>query len=669
MDGSRRFLVVLLPLIFALAAPAAQAKTYCVNFSPCPAGGIPKATPEDAIDGVGGSDANPDADVIRIGPGTFSQPNLTANEEVDIVGSGIGRTTLVPNLGLTGLLQLIDSNSSVSDLSITLPYDGFFSAIRFQNGADAARVRIVSTSDSFTNSGFVAEDGGTALDGVQTDLGTAPTGSAVSFFDGGGLLTDSTIIGGIGVSPSGPITSVVRRSTIRASDGVRVFGGVAVARNVVVTPHPRDTTGQFSDAVSATAGNGGENASLTGSHLTLVGPGPTDGNGVASRANNCCATGVATVNLTNSVIRGFQTPLLRQGLPAPQAANLTVSYSAFGPPVNGSGNGTQNLATGNIASNPDPKFVSSSRGDYRLRFDSPLRDKGAPGAQAGDSEGDRNGRTRIRDSDGVGGARRDMGAFEYQRLPPVVAFTFSPAQPLIGAPVTFAGSATDPDADPVAYGWSFGDGATAAGKTVSHGYGSAGAKQARLTALDPLGLAGTTVRTVPVVAPPSGPSLLPGACANRRAGGPGKDRLVGTAFGDRLLGGRGNDRLSGGGGKDCLGGGRGNDRVSGGTNNDRVGGDSGNDRLGGDSGNDRLSGGSGRDRLNGGRGRDRMSGGSGNDRITAGGGDRVSGGSGNDAISARNRRRDRIDCGSGRRDRVRADRRDRLRRCERVSRR
>ena len=361
MHGSRLLLFVLAALLLALGAPSAQAKTYCVNYSPCPAGGIAKATPQDAIDGVGGSDANADADVIRIGPGTFSQPNLTANEEVDIVGSGIGRTTLVPNLGLTDLLQLIDSDSSVSDLSITLPYDGFNSGVRFQNGADAARVRIASTNDSFTNSGFVAEDGGTALDRVQTDLGTASTASAVSFFDGGGLLTDSTVIGGIGVSPSGPVTTVIRRSTVRASSGIRAFGGVAVARNVVVTPHPRDTSGAFLSAVSVTSGNGGENASVTASHLTLVKPGGPDGSGLSVIANNCCNAGVATLNASNIVVRGsFQDPLLRQGRPAPQAANLTVSYSAYGPPVNSSGNGTLNVATGNIASNPDPKFVDPS---------------------------------------------------------------------------------------------------------------------------------------------------------------------------------------------------------------------------------------------------------------------------------------------------------------------
>jgi Ca2+-binding RTX toxin-like protein len=63
-----------------------------------------------------------------------------------------------------------------------------------------------------------------------------------------------------------------------------------------------------------------------------------------------------------------------------------------------------------------------------------------------------------------------------------------------------------------------------------------------------------------------------------------------------------------------------------------------------------------------------MSGGGGNDRITTGPGlNRYAGGAGSDVIDARNGRRELVSCGSGR-DRVRADRRDRVSGCERVSR-
>ncbi|MBA3299895.1 MAG: hypothetical protein H0U24_07460 [Thermoleophilaceae bacterium] len=81
-----------------------------------------------------------------------------------------------------------------------------------------------------------------------------------------------------------------------------------------------------------------------------------------------------------------------------------------------------------------------------------------------------------------------------------------------------------------------------------------------------------------------------------------------------------------------------------------------------------LSGGTGRDKLSGGSGDDRLSGGPGDDRLRGGTGrNRFSGGSGNDRISAINRRRETVYCGPGR-DIVRADRSDRLRDCERVTR-
>jgi uncharacterized delta-60 repeat protein len=119
----------------------------------------------------------------------------------------------------------------------------------------------------------------------------------------------------------------------------------------------------------------------------------------------------------------------------------------------------------------------------------------------------------------------------------------------------------------------------------------------------------------PPPGPPAGAALKPGACANPQLGTRRADRLVGTVAGDMLRGGAGNDVLIGGRGADCLLGGTGNDR------------------------------------LNGGKGRDKLSGGSGNDTINSA-----------DGV------RETVLCGSGK-DRVVADRKDRLRGCERVTRR
>ena len=142
--------------------------------------------------------------------------------------------------------------------------------------------------------------------------------------------------------------------------------------------------------------------------------------------------------------------------------------------------------------------------------------------------------------------------------------------------------------------------------------------------------------------------VAPRPCMIRRTGGDKDDRILGGLAPDMLVGGRGDDRLFGRAGTDCLSGGPGNDRLDGGSGADRLGGGPGYDRLKGGRGNDRLDGGTHDDRIIGGPGRDAFMGGEGNDRI-----------------NARDRRRERIDCGPGR-DRAKVDRKDRVVRCERV---
>ncbi len=159
--------------------------------------------------------------------------------------------------------------------------------------------------------------------------------------------------------------------------------------------------------------------------------------------------------------------------------------------------------------------------------------------------------------------------------------------------------------------------------------------------------------------PPQEPFVIT-PCANIIRGTRDDDVLRGTAFGDRLVGGDGDDLLKGNGGDDCLEGGSGDDVLDGGD---------GNDRLAGSSGRDRLSGGTGDDKLTGGKGNDRLTGGPGNDTFSPGSGrDVVDAGSGNDTINSVDGVKETIDCGAGA-DTVRADRRDRLKHCEKVTRR
>jgi hypothetical protein len=110
-------------------------------------------------------------------------------------------------------------------------------------------------------------------------------------------------------------------------------------------------------------------------------------------------------------------------------------------------------------------------------------------------------------------------------------------------------------------------------------------------------------------------------------------------------------------------------RFAGTAKADRIKGSKGSDRINGGRGRDRLSGLAGADCINGAAGNDTLSGGNGNDTISAGAGkNKVSGGAGNDKINVRNHRRDVVNCGKGKKDRVVADKVDRLRGCEIVRR-
>ena len=164
--------------------------------------------------------------------------------------------------------------------------------------------------------------------------------------------------------------------------------------------------------------------------------------------------------------------------------------------------------------------------------------------------------------------------------------------------------------------------------------------------------------------------LLPGTCANVLTGTAAGETLNASTAGDAVNAGDGDDTVNGLAGNDCLTGGDGNDKLVGNEGKDKLNGGVGNDSLGGRESSDKLYGKAGNDKLSGKDGNDVLSGSSGNDMLNGGTGkNRYSGGSGNDVISAANgRRNERVDCGSGSKDRATVDRGDRVKGCERVKR-
>ena len=140
----------------------------------------------------------------------------------------------------------------------------------------------------------------------------------------------------------------------------------------------------------------------------------------------------------------------------------------------------------------------------------------------------------------------------------------------------------------------------------------------------------------------------------------GDDTISGDAIANTICGLAGDDTISGNAGNDILWGDLCDRPGAAAGGNDTLNGNDGNDRLYGSGGNDRLRGGRGKDRLDGGKGNDRLVGGPGKNAYLAG--------AGNDTVSARNGKRETVDCGRGRKDRATVDQADPTRGCEKVQR-
>jgi len=145
----------------------------------------------------------------------------------------------------------------------------------------------------------------------------------------------------------------------------------------------------------------------------------------------------------------------------------------------------------------------------RPAFDSPLVDRGVPGGVLStESPFDLALQARLVDGNGDGTARRDMGAFEYQRAAPEVTASAAPATAGQGQAITFNATATDsdPQETPGAITWVFDDGATATGASAQHAFAAAGPHTATASATDPAGVTGTGAATV-IIADTTAPAL------------------------------------------------------------------------------------------------------------------------------------------------------------------
>jgi hypothetical protein len=552
---------IALGIVAVAPAVAAADTTYCVPstaIAGCPAGATAEPTVAAALAAVNqNSGAH---DVVRIGPGTFDEGGLAddAGHRVDIIGEGEGSTVIAPSsvpahVGLPGevVLAINEPSSTLSDLSITLPPGDDNVGLSLLDGPSVSDVAITAPTTATNAEGVFIEalhpstspatlsrirvslpgDG----TGVVTGLGPAPT------------IGDSTILAGTGVAGTG----LVQRSRIDANVDLVPGGDSSNGLLTVDSSVLQATSGAKPEsavaAVAPPSGSSGMQQVLL-RHDTILGDGASGSTGITctSAAANSCA-----VEVDGSIIWGFDHAIVRSAdstssnayaevyVVGSDLAPTTDESTEITPPNPGLTDGGIVLVPGSL--DVAPGFASTNPASslaWELPHGSPLIDGSVITGTATTgppvftttpppaSTTDFYGRPRAVAAHPGGLAAADIGATEYQALPPTVTASANATRVRVGAPVQFTAVASDPDpGDVVSLVWHFDNGDTARGSVAAHTFAAAGRHTVKVIASDLDGNSVTSVLhlTVTVPAPrltqatlgapafraaPSGPSIL-----------------------------------------------------------------------------------------------------------------------------------------------------------------
>ena len=424
MKPTHTFLALAASAAFLISAGGAQAAstTYCVAAPGCT--GTDVAGLQNALDWAQGT---PEPDRLEIGPGEyFPGPGKftyagSATNTLDIVGAGRDQTHLVFTSNSASLLVL--DYADVSDLEVhgASPDTAFPNrpaAIDIAHGT-ARRLEVTNGV-----SGALLHDGAALAASHVTGSGKGPDTYGVEAPGFKTAVLDSVID-----SPSqGAFASSsleIARTRISAPLGVYIHSGgnLHLTDSLIEGPAQGSNVGVFAQ------GSADIQAAISGT--TIVEPAPSSA-GVLARGLN---GGNVNVSVENSVVVA-ENSFVRQSNLNPTV--VTVGHSAFDPSTAlVQGPGSFDFAGTNV--NVTPGFVDPAAGDYRLRPDSALIDKGAASAAG---ELDLAGAARSLDGDGDGSALPDIGAFES----PAVA----PKDPPAGDPGAPDGDPKPPVGEPAA---------------------------------------------------------------------------------------------------------------------------------------------------------------------------------------------------------------------------
>jgi PKD repeat protein len=501
MLTSRTSRIALLTAVVALAiaawiAPAASADTFCVH-TPSDCTGSPQPDLQGALLAAGAN--GPGKDTVVLGKGSFTDGPAVAlaGNPVEIEGAGAEDTTLIGAGNNITVLKLLDAASTVSNLGVRLTGTGGETGIEL--AGEGSHLKI-------TDSGAQAHSKGVQLVGVSPSLEASSIALSNNPNDLARYAVHSTAaqatIAGSELSALRGIflaggNVYVLRSRVWAQQGLTVSsGGYAEVWDTsfrVPGPSPSNL-----DPIALTAHGSGW-GTIEAHRVTAHGSGSTS---VGAKASPTAQAGNhATIHIRDSVIDGFEKALAASQSNGATAA-ITTASSAYELKKIAVAGATYNAAPDNLdLTGLSAGFVDAAGGDFSLRHNSPLVDRGDPAYQTVNAI-DRDGHPRVRDGDGTGGPRMDIGALEYQRSAPLAAATATPAATGPGQLVTFEGSASDADpGESPSYHWTFDDGAGAVGASAQHAFATAGTHTATLTVTDPAGLSDSAQATVRVNAP------------------------------------------------------------------------------------------------------------------------------------------------------------------------
>ena len=442
----------------------------------------------------------PGNDTVYIGEGTFTSGgsgyDYSSPDEVNIIGAGQSETIL-KSPAVNGTTTLSVGTSLLNDVeSLRIDMPEAANATGLDLKGEARSVSVLGLSPA-TTTGRAIRLLGATISAVEK-ASVAAVGSGVTAIEVSTtapvVIQDSLVRSGfvsISGSNNGPLA--IHRSTLEADvtaisqANLDNGTGTTVDNSMLRLTDPN----AGNKRALLTVGEG----AIQADQLTVIGPGSGEG-AVASGATNGLQ---ATVELDNSIFTGFTVDLAAH-CSGGGTSSLTVTYSRFTSSAQDPACAVVAEGAGNTSQ--PPGFVLPGITNPTLRWDSPLIDAGRPGASP--FALDLAGEERLRDGDGVGGARRDMGAREYQRRAPTVIATATPQVADPGVPFHFGAKIGDEAGDGPLPVWAFDDGATATTGSVDHAFETPGPHTATLTATDPTGLSASDSVTVTVNQPPAG---------------------------------------------------------------------------------------------------------------------------------------------------------------------